>query len=149
MKRKQSRATDVSCSSTSTSVTSTPVKDDIKNELSCNEEASEPEEKLKLAEQNKLQDEETQQPTPLSSCLSERSSKSKNDGCHEKSDAKCLKIDEWEVVEKETESVCNGNGIAEEDISTCQQSVDLSVCWLVSVRIYYSAFVMSFSQCYM
>lgn len=135
MKRKQSRANDLSSSSTSTSVTSTPVKDDVKNELNCNEEASEPEEKLKLTEQNTLPDEETQQPTPLSSCSSEKSaksSKSRNDGCREKSDAKGNgEKGEWDVVEKETEPVCNGNSIAEEDISTSQKSVDLSVCCII------------------
>lgn len=143
MKRKQSRANDLSSSSTSTSVTSTPVKDDVKNELNCNEEASEPEEKLKLTEQNTLLDEETQQTAPLSSCCSAeksaKSSESKNDGCHENSDAKGGNgaKGEWEGVEKETEPVCNGNSIAEEDMPTSQQqSVDLSVCWLVSVRIY-------------
>lgn len=124
----------VNSSTTSASVTSTPVKE-VEKELNGNEKDAEPDEKLKLTEENKLQEEEFQQtapPTP-SSEKSTKSSKAKNDRCRDKFDFKSKKIEDDEVMEKKAVPVCNGDSNTVEDMPVNQPSLDMSVCRLVHI----------------
>lgn len=136
MKKKQSRTlstASVNSSTTSASVTSTPVKD-VDKEMNGNEKDAEPDEKLKLTEENKLQEEEESQqtaPPDPSSEKSTKSSKAKSDRCRDKSDFKSKKIEDDEVLEKKALPVCNGDSNTVEDVPVNQPSLDMSVCRLV------------------